>query len=138
MNSILNDQINDCCVVYLVDFLIYSKSKEEHIKHVQTILKILSDSSLYVKLSKSEFHVEETDFLSHYLSVNGISMQQDKINVIEDWKPPQRLRQLQKFLGFTNFYRDFIPNYSELVHPLIYLNQKGLSLGMERHSTNCL
>ena len=125
MNSILNDHINDCCVVYLDDILIYSKSKEEHIKHVQTILKILSDNSLYVKLSKSEFHVKETDFLGHHLSVNGISMQQDKINVIADWKPPQRLRQLQKFLGFTNFYRDFIPNYSELVHPLITLTKKG-------------
>jgi ribosome-interacting GTPase 1 len=72
-------------IVYLDDILIFLKEEEEHVEHVSWILKKLQEASIKLKLKKCEFHVQETEFLGHWILTDGIHMDQNKIKAILDW-----------------------------------------------------
>jgi hypothetical protein len=118
MNDILSDMLGDSVVVYLDDILIYSESEEEHAKHVAAVLQRLRKHTLQVNPAKCSFHTTSTDFLGHIFSSNGVSMDPAKVSAVADWPQPTSVKEIQVFLGFANFYRQFIQCYSELVQPL--------------------
>ena len=66
------------------------------------------------------------EYLGYVLSPNGLSMSADKVKTIQDWPEPRKVKDVQSFLGFANFYRRFINNYSDIVVPLTCLTQKGM------------
>jgi RNase H-like domain found in reverse transcriptase len=66
------------------------------------------------------------EFLSYMLSANGLTMSEDKIQTIRDWPKPRRVKDIQSFLGFANFYRRFIHNYSDITVLLTRLTRKGI------------
>ena len=73
-----------------------------------------------------EFHAEQVKYLGYILSPEGLSMDQAKVKTIQDWPEPRKVRNVQSFLGFANFYRRFIFNYSDIVVPLTRLTHKGI------------
>lgn len=77
-----------------------------------------------INLKKCVFHTEKIQFLGYELSVTGVNMLPDRVCVINEWQPPTNVKAVQSFLGFCNFYRSFIPNYSELATPLTNLTHK--------------
>jgi hypothetical protein len=79
-----------------------------------------------VSLSKCEFHKKETKFLGFIIGVDGIRVDPGKIRVIQEWEPPDTVRGIQSFLGFYNFYRRFIEEYSKIAKPLFALIKKGV------------
>ena len=106
------------CVVYLDDILIYSCNLTEHTWHVKEVLERLCRYSLYVKLLKCQFSVTQTDFLGYILHPDGIAMEVSRVKTIEEWPEPRSYRDIQVFLGFANFYRRFIANFSMITSPL--------------------
>jgi len=124
MNDTFFQFLDDFCSVYLDDILIYSKTYEEHVEHVNKVLARLREAGLQVDIEKSEFHVTETKFLGLIISVDGIKMDPAKIQTIVEWEPPKTLKQVQAFLGFCNFYRRFIRNFSKIAKPLVRLTRK--------------
>lgn len=118
IQDVLSDCIGSYVQVYLDDVIIYSTSLNEHIKHVRTVLKLLIDNSLYVKMEKCDFHVKETKFLGFVVSTEGLSMDNDKLKSILDWPVPKNIKELQRFLGLCNSYRKFINNFSTIIEPL--------------------
>jgi len=118
VNDIFSEEINKFCHVYLDDIVIYSKTYEDHVKHVCTILKKLVDNKLVAKMSKCEFHKEKIAFLGHIISRKGIETDPEKLKAVAEWKKPATVRQMQSFLGFCNYYRDFIPKFAEISKPL--------------------
>ena len=124
VNSVLKAFLDRFVVVYLDNILIYSKTEEEHIQHVKLVLTALSAASLFVKLEKCSFHVKQVEFLGYIIGVQGIWMDPHKIESITSWPVPKNLTELQSFLGFTNFYRRFIAQYSTLCLPLTALLKK--------------
>lgn len=116
------------CIAYMDDILIYSETEEEHISHVRFVLERLRKFGLFIKLSKCEFHVQEVDFLGFRVGARGVSMDQKRIVAINEWPAPAVHRDIQVFLGFTNFYRGFIQDYSKVVAPMTDL-LKGLQKG---------
>ncbi len=121
INEIFRDMLNQYVIVYIDDILIYSKSEDEHIKHVQTILSRLQEHQLFVKAEKCEFHVQHTTFLGYHISHHGVEMDNSKIHAVTEWPQPSTIKELQRFLGFANFYRRFIRNYSMIASPLTSL-----------------
>src|SRR6266480_4261223 len=111
INKTLSDLLDVCCIVYLNDILIYSTSRGEHHCHVQTVLKCLQKYRLYVKLSKCTFEVDTVNFLSFVISLHEIQMKNSCIKVILKWLEPTCIKNIQIFLGFTNFYQHFIEAY---------------------------
>ncbi|KAJ8519009.1 hypothetical protein ONZ45_g4010 [Pleurotus djamor] len=126
MNDIFGDLIDKCVIVYLDDILIYSDSLEEHKKTVKEVLRRLRANKLYAKGEKCEFHADTVEYLGYILSPDGLKMSEDKIKVIQDWPEPRKVKDVQSFLGFANFYRRFIMNYSDIVVPLTRLTRKGV------------
>ena len=124
MNDIFLEHLDDFVVIYLDDILIYSKNKEEHEKHVRLVLEKLRERGLYAKLEKCLFHQTEMEFLGFVATTDGLKMDPKKVEAIVSWEAPKTVRDVQCFLGFANFYRIFIKNYSRVAAPLTRLTCK--------------
>ncbi|KAL0152240.1 hypothetical protein M9458_051963 [Cirrhinus mrigala] len=121
INEIFKDLLNKYVIAYIDDILVYSKSEAEHIDHVRTVLSRLLENQLYIKAEKCEFHVSQTSFLGYHISHHGVRMDATKVQAVTDWPQPSTIKELQRFLGFANFYRRFIRNYSTVASPLTTL-----------------
>ena len=126
INNTLREYLDVFAVVYLDDILIFSSSFEQHINHVRLVLERLRNAGLYVKSEKCEFHVDHVEFLGFCINPSGITMDPKKVSAIMDWPSPKSVHDVQSFLGFANFYRRFIHDYSRLTLPLTSLLKKGV------------
>jgi hypothetical protein len=124
MNDIFQDLLDVSVIVYLDDILIYSENLEDHRKHVCEVLRRLRKHGLYARPDKCEFHSNSAEYLGYMLSPSGLTMAEDKIKTILDWPTPRKVKDVQSFLGFANFYRCFIPNYSDITILLTRLTRK--------------
>jgi hypothetical protein len=126
VNNLLRKYLNNYCIVYLDDILIFIETLEEYIKIVQEILQILMDIGILLKPSKYEFHVTETEFLGYIVSTIGLKISPNKVKEVLEWKQPTTMKEIQLFLGFANFYRRFIKDYSKIVVSLTELTKKDI------------
>jgi hypothetical protein len=126
MNDIFNDMLDVNVVIYLDDILIYSDNPEEHRIHVCEVLRRLRAHGLFAKADKCEFSKTSVEYLGYILSPDGLSMDKNKVQTILDWPEPRKIKDVQSFLGFANFYRRFIRNYSDLTVPLTRLTRKNI------------
>jgi len=132
MNEVLFDYLDDFCTAYLDDILIYSDNVLEHEIHVSKVLARLREAGLQVDIKKTEFHVTRTKFLGFIISTSGLEVDPDKIATITQWEYPDSVRGIQSFLGFCNFYRRFIKDYSRVAAPLNRLTGKGVPFKFDR------
>ena len=95
---------------YIDDFLIYSKTMEEHRKHLKIILERLKNFKMSVNIDKCEFGKTELNFLGFIVNTKGIKPSPEKVTVILNLEKPKTVRDLQRFLGMINFYRSLLPN----------------------------
>ncbi|KAL0163603.1 hypothetical protein M9458_039356, partial [Cirrhinus mrigala] len=121
MNEVFREFLHRFVVVYIDDILIYSRNQAEHRQHVLQVLQKLRQHSLFLKLEKCEFHQSSVQFLGYKISAEGVQMDQGKVDAIQKWPLPTCVKELQRFLGFTNFYRRFIKDYSTITAPLTSL-----------------
>ena len=124
MNDIFADLLDVCVVVYLDDILIYSENLQDHKRQVKEVLRRLKTNGLYAVPNKCVFHQEEVEFLGYILSADGLQMDKEKVQTIRNWPTPRQVKDVQSFLGFANFYRRFIPNYSRIITPMTRLTRK--------------
>src|SRR5258706_15074906 len=124
MNDTLCEYLDQFCVVYIDDILIYSKNKKDHREQVRKVLAKLKEAGLYIKPEKCKFNVEKTTFLGFVISPDGIEIDPVKISAIVDWQSPASIKDIQCFLGFANFYQRFIYKYSNLCQPMFNLLRK--------------
>ncbi|SJL17948.1 uncharacterized protein ARMOST_21519 [Armillaria ostoyae] len=115
MNDIFKDLIASGKVtIYLDDILIFTKDLDEHRRIVRQVLQKLRENKLFLKAEKCEFEVLETEYLGVIISEGQVRMDPVKLAGIAEWPTPTKKKELQSFLGFTNFYRKFIKNYSKV------------------------
>jgi hypothetical protein len=111
INHVLHDALDLYCTAYLDDVLVFSRTREEHTRHVHDVIRRLRDAGLQIDMNKSEFYTKKTKYLGLIISTEGMSMDKDKITAITAWQTPTSIKELQQFLGFANFYRRFIQGY---------------------------
>uniref|UniRef100_A0A3B3BWV7 Gypsy retrotransposon integrase-like protein 1 n=1 Tax=Oryzias melastigma TaxID=30732 RepID=A0A3B3BWV7_ORYME len=121
VNDVFRDMLNRFVIVYIDDILIYSSSFEEHVLHVRQVLQRLIKNNLYVKGEKCQFHTTSVSFLGYVISPQGVAMDQGKVEAVLKWPQPTTVKELQRFLGFANFYRRFIRGFSIVAAPLTSL-----------------
>ncbi|SPC65292.1 related to pol protein [Ustilago sp. UG-2017b] len=121
INGVFRDIIGVYVVVYLDDFLIFSDTEESHVKHVTEVLTRLRSNRLFAKLSKCEFHTKTVEFLGYIIKPTGIEMDPEKVRTVKEWPMPESIHDIQRFLGFANFYRRFIAHFARIAKPLTSL-----------------
>ncbi|MBW0574224.1 hypothetical protein O181_113939, partial [Austropuccinia psidii MF-1] len=124
VNDIFQDLLDVYFVFYLDEIMVFSKSEEEHVTHMSTVLSRLRANIIFAKASKCLFHVSSVEYLGYFVSSEGLKMDQEKVQQILNWPPPRNLKELQSFLGFANFYRRLIKNYSKKISSLTSLLKK--------------
>uniref|UniRef100_A0A9J8BDC1 Gypsy retrotransposon integrase-like protein 1 n=1 Tax=Cyprinus carpio carpio TaxID=630221 RepID=A0A9J8BDC1_CYPCA len=121
IHEVLREFLHKFVLVYIDDIFIYSRSLAEHRRHVAEVLPRLREFQLYLKAEKCSFHQPSVQFLGYNIDSSGIRMDEGKVDAIRNWPTPTTLKELQQFLGFANFYRRFIQDYSSITTPLTSL-----------------
>lgn len=124
INNVLRKYLDVFVVVYLDGILVYSKTYEDHVQHVRKTLQAWKDANMRTKPEKTEFHKQEVKFLGYIVSKDGLKMDQKKIEAITSWPKPTTVKEVQSYLGFANFYRQFIQGYSKITAPLTHMTRK--------------
>jgi len=119
MNELLRDLINMGKVAAFIDDVIVGTETEEgHDEIVAEIIKRLEENNLYVKLEKCKWKVREVGFLGVVIGTDGIKMEEEKVKGVLDWLTPKCVKDVQKFLGLANYYRQFIEGFASIARPL--------------------
>ena len=124
MNHVLSNLLDVGELAYMDDILVYTKTREEHNRLVKEVLQRLQKNGLAVAPEKCVWRTQEVEFLGYDIGRNGIEMAKNKVEVVLDWKTPKSLTEVQSFLGFANFYRRFIQDYSKIARPLTELTKR--------------
>jgi RNase H-like domain found in reverse transcriptase len=134
MNTIFRTEVAQGWLsVYMDNIAIHTrkhlnKTEEQHIKRHRTythlVLDKLEENDLYLKPEKCEFEKEEIEYLGVIVSKNKLKMDPKKLRGVADWPKPRNPMDIRKFLGFTGYYRYFVPNYSKIARPLLDLTGK--------------
>lgn len=116
MNEVLKDYIGVFTVVYLDNILIFHNTKEEHVKHLELVLRKLQEEKLIVNLEKSDFMKEELVYLGFLVSQGSLKMDKDKVEAILSSPTPRSTTEVGRFHGLAQFYSNFVRRFSEIVH----------------------
>jgi hypothetical protein len=121
MDSILRDLIGDFVQVYLDDIIIYSKTWEEHMEHIEIIFQRLEKAGMKLGRDKCDFAQQEIAFLGHIVNREGTEPDPRKLELIQNWKPPTNKSEIRSFMGMMSYYRSFIENFAVIATPLTSL-----------------
>ncbi|GBG84623.1 hypothetical protein CBR_g38905 [Chara braunii] len=123
MNRIFHDYLDKFVIVYLDDILIFSKTVEEHVAHLDKVLSLLRQHKFKINDEKCEFGCTGVFYLGHEISAEGLKPDDAKVASIRDWPRPQSGTEMRSFLGMTDYYRTFVKNYSIVAAPLTDLTR---------------
>lgn len=119
--KVMMDTLKECrtfALVYLDDIIVFSKSFEKHLSHLEQVLHALQSKNLVLNPPKCIFAQEEIDYLGHTVSQNKIIPLRERIQAIEKVKEPKTLTQANKFIGGLSWYRKFIPHFASIAAPI--------------------
>jgi hypothetical protein len=111
-------------IIYMDDLLIHSAGDVEHQERTEKVLQRLQDNHLYLTLEKCAFAVPEVEYLGMVIKEGHMAMDPTKLTAIDEWQPQNSVKGVRSFIGFCNFYRRFIPDFSNIAHPLHDLTRK--------------
>ena len=118
MNRVLSGMNFFFTCVYLDDVIVFSKTFEEHLDHLNKVLSRLEQVGLKAKLTKCRFCQKEVKYLGHIVSNQGVRVDPDKTEVVRTARAPVNKKELRSFLGLLNYYRKFIKDYAAIAAPL--------------------
>ena len=125
MNKLLRDLTNTGKVaVFIDDVIVGTETEEGHDKLVAEVVKRLKENDLYVKPEKCKWKVREMKFLGVVMGLEGIKMEKKKVKGVLEWPTPKCVKDVQKFLGLANYYRQFIEGFATVARPLHDLVKK--------------
>ena len=124
MNRVFQPYLDRFVLVFIDDILVYSGSSEEHSEHLRIVLQTLREQQLYAKLSKCQFWLDMVAFLGHVISIEGVSVDPQKIEAVVNWKSPKNVSEVRSFLGLARYYRKFVEGFSKIEAPLTKLTRK--------------
>ena len=128
MNDLFHDLIMEGHVcIYLDDILIFTSDLETHRDVVRRVMEVLRANKLYLRAEKCEFEKTRIEYLGVIISHNHVEMDPVKVAGVAEWPTPKSRKEVQSFLGFTNFYRRFILNFSDDARPLFDLSKKDVT-----------
>ena len=126
MDLVMTGLTYETCLIYLDDLIVFSQDLQGHLHRLRSLFERLRNANLKLKPSKCQILQKEVKFLGFMISHQGIATDPDKVAAVRNWPVPQTLRQSRAFVGFCQYYRRFIPNFSKIASPLHSLTKKGV------------
>ena len=123
MTQVLKPFMGKFLVVYFIDILIYSKSKEQHLDHLTQVCTTLKKESLYGNLKKCSFFTNKVIFLGFIVSSEGVSTNPHKVQAIMDWPKPKNIHEIRSFYELASFY--CIKGFSTIMSPITDCMKQG-------------
>ncbi|GIL93352.1 hypothetical protein Vretifemale_20754, partial [Volvox reticuliferus] len=118
--------LDHCAMAFVDDILVFSPTAEQHLQDCAAVFACLQQCGLKLHPDKTIIAAEEVEFLGHMVSAQGLRPMDAKISAILALQPPKNLTELQALLGLANYYRGYVPKFSELAAPLNELTRKGV------------
>ena len=118
MERVLQPFLGKFVVVFIDDILIFSNDHSEHLAHAEAVLASLRSARLFAKPGKCYFWHDSILFLGHKFQNGTISVDDSKLDAVHDWPTPTSMVDLRRFVGLCNFFRRFMPKFSEVAAPL--------------------
>ncbi|XP_064389549.1 uncharacterized protein LOC135337548 [Halichondria panicea] len=109
---------------YIDDLVVYSKSWEEHLQHLQVVLERLQAAKLTLKPRKCQFGRREVRYLGHVIGGGKVRPDPQKLQAVAEYPRPQTKKDVRAFLGLVGYYRKFTPNFADIAVPLTDLTRK--------------
>jgi hypothetical protein len=127
MEMVLADIVWSKCLVYLDDILAFEQDFAGARANLRAVFEWLRRANLKLKPSKCNLFAASVEYLGHEVDKDGIRPSRAKVQALHNWATPKSLSEVRTYLGFTGYYRRFVPNYSDLPKPLTELTMKGVS-----------
>jgi hypothetical protein len=106
------------CEMYIDDCMLYARGNKQLLERLEILFKRFQDKNIFFKASKCKFGVDTVEYIGRQISKDGITLSETKINSVIDFPKPLNNTNLRSFLGLANYFRDFVPNHSNVVNPL--------------------
>nr|GEX96232.1 hypothetical protein [Tanacetum cinerariifolium] len=137
MNRVFRSYLHKFVLVFFDDILVYSRTMEEHRRHLNVVFACLKEEKLYCNRKKCIFGQARVEYLGHIVTGEGVKADPFKITAMTEWPIPKNVRELRGFLGLTGYYRKFVQGYSHGVgavlmqegRPVAYFSQRPYLLG---------
>ena len=126
MTHILRGLEWDICLVYIDDLIIFSRSFDEHLLHLEQVFKRLREADVKLKPSKCHFVKPQVEYLGHTVSAEGLRPNPAKISAVKEFPIPKNVKDLRAFLGLCNYYRRFVKGFALIASPLNKLTSKNV------------
>ena len=124
MDVVLSGLHMDICLVYLDDIIVYSKTVEQHLERLETVLQRLRHAGLKLKPEKCKFFQRSVSFLGHIISDEGIGTDPEKTRAVMEWPTPTNVGEVRAFVGLASYYRRYVRNFAKIAAPLHALMKK--------------
>ena len=118
MQHLFSDKLFEILIIYLDDLLIFSKTFEEHLQHLDYVFNVIKRHGLKLKPSKCQLFREKVPYLGHVISAEGVATDPEKVDAVRNWPIPNTVKQLQAFLGLAGYYRRYIQNFATIAASL--------------------
>jgi len=126
MNDLLRDLVvEEKVAVFIDDVMIVTETEEGHDKIVKEVLRRLEENDLFVKPEKCVWKVREVGFLGVIIEENRVRMEMEKVQGVIEWPVPRNMKDVQKFLGLADYYRQFVKDFATIAKPLHETTRKG-------------
>ena len=113
MNDLFQDMINQKnMAIFIDDIIVATDTKKGHNELVEEVLKRLEENNLFIKPERCQWKVKEVEFLGIVIGPQEVEMQKEKVDGVLSWPAPKNVKEVQKFLGLANYYRQFIKNFT--------------------------
>jgi len=125
MNDLLRDMIERGEVAaFINNMMIVTETEEGHDEIMEKLLRRMEENNLFVKPEKCVWKVKEVGFLGMIIGPDGVRMEKKKIQGVVDWLVPRSVKDVQKFLGLANYYRQFVKDFTKIVQLLYEMTRK--------------
>ena len=137
MNGVFRDFLDEFVIIFIDDILVYSKTREDHERHLRVVLERLREQQLFAKLSKCSFWQKSIGFLGHVVSEEGVSVDQEKIKCIQEWPRPKNTTEVRSFLGLAGYYRKYVKGFASVAQPMTQLTGKDVKFKWSEACEKC-
>ena len=121
------------CLIYLDDVIDFSKTFDDHLRHLTDVFDRFREANIKLKPSKCVSGQQKVNYLGHIISQGGIEPDPEKVRLVQEFPVPKTVRQVRSFLGLANYYRRFIKDFAKIASPLNALTKKTSVFSWDSH-----